>query len=87
MTKEQRIEDANRAAHYIRQAMEQLHLEAGIPWDSVIAGAHAEIVAAMTLTLGGPQAAVCCSAAAKHVCNLPSASAHALAFAPTAGSA
>ncbi len=91
MTKEQRIkakiDAASLAAKHIRQAMEQLHLEAGMPWDSVIAGAHAEVISAMTLAFGGPQSAACCRAAADRVGNLPSSKVHALAFATPAGSA
>ncbi len=90
MTDQERIEAkqaaADQAAACIRECM-ALMRESGMPWDSIIAGAHAEVVSAMTLTFGGQMAAHCCTSAAERVCTLPSAADHALASARPAGSA
>ena len=90
MTDQERIElkqaAADHAASCIRECM-ALMRESGMPWDSIIAGAHAEVVSAMTLTFGGQMAAHCCTSAAERVCTLPSAADHALASARPAGSA
>ena len=89
MTDQERIEmkqaAADQAATCIRECMVLMH-ESGMPWDSIIAGAHAEAVSAMTLTFGGQMAAHCCTSAAERVCTLPSAADHALASARPAGS-
>ena len=90
MTDQEHIEAkqaaADQAASCIRECM-ALMRESGMPWDSIIAGAHAEVVSAMTLTFGGQMAAHCCTSAAERVCTLPSAADHALASAKPAGSA
>ena len=87
MTDQERIEAkqaaADQAASCIRECM-ALMRESGMPWDSIIAGAHAEVVSAMTLTFGGQMAAHCCTSAAERVCTLPSAADHALASAKPA---
>jgi hypothetical protein len=90
MTDEERIElkqaAADHAASCIRECM-ALMREQGLPWDSIIAGAHAEVVSAMTLTFGGQMASDACTRAAERVYAMPSAADHALACAPAAGSA
>jgi hypothetical protein len=90
MTDEERIvlkqAAADQAASYIRECM-ALMRDSGMPWDSIIAGAHAEVVSAMTLTFGGQMASDACARAAERVYALPSAADHALACAPAAGSA
>lgn len=90
MTDQDRIETkaaaAEQAASCIRECM-ALMRESGMPWDCIIAGAHAEVISAMTLTFGGQMAAHCCTSAAERVCTLPSAADHALASARPAGSA
>ncbi len=78
---------ADEVATYIRQVMDDLHQRHGLPWDCIAAVVHAEAVSAMTAIYGGPMAAQCCERAAERVRNLPSAAAHALAFAAPAGSA
>jgi len=77
---------AEKAAACIRECM-ALMRESGMPWDSIIAGAHAEVISAMTLAFGGRMAAHCCTSAAERVCTLPSAADHALTSARPAGSA
>ena len=77
---------AEKAAACIRECM-ALMRESGMPWDSIIAGAHAEVISAMTLAFGGQMAAHCCTSAAERVCTLPSAADHALTSARPAGSA
>jgi hypothetical protein len=90
MTDQERIElkqaAADHAASCIRECM-ALMREAGMPWDSVIAGAHAEVVSAMTMAFGGQVASDACARAAERVCALPSAADHVLACTPAAGSA
>ena len=90
MTDQERIEAkqaaADQAASCIRECM-ALMRASGMPWDSIIAGAHAEVISAMTLTFGGQMAAHCCTCAAERVYTLPSAADHALASARPAGSA
>ena len=90
MTDQERIEAkqalADQSATFIRECMAMLH-ERGLPWDSIIAGAHAEVVSVMVMTFGGQMAAHCCTSAAERVCTLPSAAYHALASARPAGSA
>lgn len=77
---------ADQAAACIRECM-ALMRESGMPWDSIIAGAHAEVISAMTLTFGGQVASDACARAAERVYALPSAADHALACAPAAGRA
>ncbi len=90
MTDQERIEAkqaaADQAASCIRECMALMH-ESGMPWDSIIAGAHAEVISVMTLAFGGQMAAHCCTSAAERVCTLPSAADHALACTRPAGSA
>ena len=90
MTEQERIElkqaAADQAASCIRECM-ALMRESGMPWDSIIAGAHAEVISIMTLTFGGQVASDACARAAERVYALPSAADHALACAPAAGSA
>lgn len=90
MTDQERIEAkqaaADQAASCIRECM-ALMRESGMGWDSIIAGAHAEVISAMTLTFGGQMASDACTRAAERVCTLPSAADHALACARPAGSA
>ena len=90
MTEQERIElkqaAADQAASCIRECM-ALMRESGMPWDSIIAGAHAEVVSVMALSFGGQMASDACARAAERVYALPSAADHALACAPAAGSA
>ncbi len=90
MTDQERIEAkqaaADQAASCIRECMALMH-ESGMPWDSIIAGAHAEVISAMTLAFGGQMASDACTRAAERVCALPSAADLALACAIPAGSA
>ena len=90
MTDQERIElkqaAADHAASCIRECM-ALMRESGMPWDSIIAGAHAEVVSVMALSFGGQMASDACARAAERVYALPSAADHALACAPAAGSA
>ncbi len=90
MTDQERIEAkqaaADHAASCIRECM-ALMRESGMPWDSIIAGAHAEVVSAMTMAFGGQVASDACARAAERVYALPSAADHALACAPAAGTA
>ena len=90
MTDQERIElkqaAADQAASCIRECMAMMR-QSGMPWDSIIAGAHAEVVSVMALSFGGQMASDACTRAAERVCALPSAADHALACAPAAGSA
>ena len=90
MTDQDRIElkqaAADQAAACIRACM-VLMREQGLPWDAIIAGAHAEVISAMTLAFGGVMASDACARAADRVRDLPSGADHALACAPAAGSA
>ncbi|EEW24009.1 hypothetical protein [Rhodobacter ferrooxidans] len=91
MTNQERIEAkttvAIKVADYLRTQIAALHSEAGVPWDIILAGCHAEIVAAMTEHLGGPATAEACKRAAARIHDLPSAAAASLAFAAPAGRA
>lgn len=82
-----KIHAASRAADHIREAMKQLHFEQGLPWDSVIAGAHSEVISAMTATFGGAATADSCERAAERVRSMPSLSECALAVVTPAGHA
>ena len=90
MTDQERIEmkqaAADQAATCIRECMVLMH-ESGMPWDSIIAGAHAEVISAMTLAFGGQMASDACTRAAERVCALPSAADFTLACAIPAGCA
>lgn len=82
-----RSDMANNAAEMVAVMLTQLQRETGIPFECILAGAHAQIVTMMTTTIGGPMAAHCCEAAASRVRNMPSLSAARLALCRTEGSA
>jgi hypothetical protein len=90
MTDQERLElkqaAADQAASCIRECM-VLMRESGMPWDSIIAGAHAEVISVMTLIFGDQVASDACARAAERVYALPSAADHALVCARPAGSA
>ena len=87
MTKKTKDELCHDAAKLVRAALENLQRANDIPTDCLLLGAHAEIIAAMTLHLGGPKTAMACDWAAGKVRNLPSAHAASLAFARPTGRA
>jgi hypothetical protein len=81
----QKTIEAERAGAAVRQLMLELASEMSI--DAVLAGAHGEIISAMTWWLGGPATAESCRRAIERVQNMPSAAAMALAVMPPAGEA
>lgn len=87
MTKKTKDEHCHDAAKLVREALENLQRTNDIPTDCLLLGAHAEIIATMTLHLGGPKTAMACDWAAGKVRNLPSAHAASLAFARPTGRA
>jgi hypothetical protein len=82
-----RPEAAAMAADLVRELIRQLQDEGGMPTDAVLAGAHAEIVTAITARYGGPAAAMWCARAAEKVRHMPSEAAFLLARATPSGSA
>lgn len=87
MTEKTKAELCDDAAELVRDVLVNLQRITGIPTDCLLVGAHAEIIAMMTVHLGGPKTAMACDWAAGKVRDLPSAHAASLAFARPAGRA
>lgn len=87
MTEKTKHELADDAAELVRDVLVNLQRATGIPTDCLLVGAHAQIIAMMTVHLGGPKTAKACEWSADKVRNLPSIHASALAFARPAGRA
>lgn len=89
MTNEERIaaqaHAAGMVATYLRDELQALHEELNFPWEIILAGAHAEVVAAMMRHLGGPVAAEACTLAAARALEQPADAETSLAFAAPAG--
>lgn len=75
MTDQERIEAkqaiAYQAAFFARNCMATLH-DSGMPWESIIAGFHAETMIAMKLAFGGQMASDAGTSADKRVFTMPS---------------
>jgi hypothetical protein len=78
---------AEEAAEMIGRMLVMLHQQSGIPMDCVLAGAHSQVIAMMTASVGGPMTALCCEQAAERVRDWPSLGAASLAFARPSGTA
>ncbi|GGE04843.1 hypothetical protein SAMN05421774_101808 [Gemmobacter megaterium] len=87
MTDKTRQDMANEAADMVARMLADFQAITGYPPECIAAGAHGQIVATVTLLLGGPQAAVMFRQAAERVENLPSLHAASLAMRPPAGRA
>lgn len=87
MSDESEVEQANETAAVIRAAMHLLAEQNGFHPAAIIAGAHAEAVAAMVVAYGGAEAAERLRAAAAQVELLPSLAAARLAATAPAGTA
>ena len=87
----ERLSDECHAAQAVADAvgayLASLQAATGLHPSVVLAGAHAQVVAMMTATLGGPTTSAACKQAASRIVDTPSAAACALAFGPTAGRA
>lgn len=67
-------DEAIQAADAVRGLLLQLHDDGrGLPWSAVLAGAHAEIVAAMTATYGAEMTIARMVNAADRIEGIPSA--------------
>ncbi len=62
---------AERVARLIGQTLAHLRDEHGIPYEIVLAGAHAEIISQMTAHFGGDYTASECTTAATFVSGMP----------------
>jgi hypothetical protein len=87
MTAKTKNELATEAADLMGDVLVTLQRLTGLPTECLLAGAHAQIVATMAASLGGPKAAQMIRSAADHVEHQPSLHAAALAFARPAGRA
>lgn len=74
MTTKDRKDEATRAADAVRGLLIELHDEGrGLSWPAILAGAHAEIVAAMVATYGAEEAIARMVNAADRIEGMPSA--------------
>ena len=80
-------EMAEQAATLIGPMLIALQRKTGLSMAAIMVGTHAEIVAMMATTLGGPITAECCDRAARRVRNMPSMEDAGLTFAAPAGHA
>ncbi|KJZ30815.1 hypothetical protein TW83_12225 [Paracoccus sp. S4493] len=62
---------AQQAAERVKAVMAELCEADGMTWPEALAGAHAEIVIAMVLAIGGSETAARCRHAATQVENIP----------------
>lgn len=87
MTDKTRQDMANEAADMVGRMLAELQAATGYPSECIAVGAHAQIVAELTVLLGGPQVATMLRRAASRFENLPSLQAVSLAMSPPAGRA
>jgi hypothetical protein len=88
MTTKDRNDEATRAADAVRGLLLQLHDEGrGLSWPAILAGAHAEIVAAMAAIYGAEEAVARMVNAADRIEGLPSAAQARLVAQEPAGNA